>query len=338
MLAGPAVAVVTLMTALVVTQEAGVALRDPEHVALMRLVVAAALVAVLAGLDVWVRAGRRSRRLRPSRAALGSVRRERWGRHRVLALAMALVSFFVAYLAYRNLKSVVPLIRPGALFDHQLTALDRSLFGGHQPAALLQGLVGTGAAAHALSTVYMFFFAFIPLSLAVSLVFSPQLEAGLFYTTALSINWGLGAASYFLLPSIGPFHADPAVFAHLPATAVTHLQDALLQARAAYLRAPSAPGAAQSIGAFASLHMSIYVTAVVAAHLIGLRRSVKLTLWLLTVLTAASTVYFGWHYVLDDLGGAALAVMAVALARLLTGFDLRAARRLRVPAIAPEPA
>jgi len=336
-LAGPVVAVVTVLTALLATHAAGLPLRDPDHVAGERLVVAACLVAVLVGLDIVIRAGRRSGKLRPSRAAIRRVQRERWTPARGLGVGSALVSFYVTYMAYRNLKSVVPLLRPGELFDRQLADLDRSLFGGNDPAALLHTLLGTEIPTHLLSTVYMLFFAFVPVSLALALVFSPDLQGGLFYVTAQSINWVLGAASYFLLPSLGPIYVEPAAFAHLPPSEVTHLQDVLLGQRLEFLHDPAAAGAAQSIGAFASLHVSIFFTAAVAAHLLGLGRRLKMGVWVLLALTVAATIYFGWHYVLDDLGGLIIGVMALALARALTGVDLRTARR-RVPAPNPTPA
>jgi hypothetical protein len=328
LLAGPVVAIVSIITALLTTDAAGVPLRDPDHVAGRRLALVACLVSLLIALDVVVRAGLRSGKLRPSRAAMGHVRRERWTLRRGVAVGSALVSFYVTYLAYRNLKSVVPLLRPGELFDRQLAELDRSLFAGNDPAALLHALLGTGVPTHVFSAVYMFFFLFIPGSLALALVFSPDLQAGLFYATAQSINWVLGAASYFLLPSLGPIYAEPAAFAGLPASGVSQLQDVLLDQRLEFLRDPAA-GTAQSIAAFSSLHVSIFFTAAVAAHLLGLGRGLKIGAWVLLGLTTAATIHLGWHYVLDDLGGLVIGVMALALARALTGFDLGAARRLR---------
>ena len=164
-----------------------------------------------------------------------------------------------------------------------------------------------------------------------------RLDAGLFYATALSLNWIVGAGAYFLLPSLGPFEADPTAFAGLPTTAVSDLQQWLVDERAEFLDDPSAPGAAQSIGAFASLHVSIFVTGALTAHLLGLRRSIKVTLLVMTALTVLSTIYFGWHYILDDIGGALIAVMALALARGLTGFDVATARR-EVSTLAPRAA
>jgi hypothetical protein len=307
--AGPLVAAGTLVAALILTAVAGVPLRDPGGVSEARFVSAAALVALLVGLDIAFRGGRR-----------------RWTPARVIAVVTALVSFYVTYLAYRNLKSVVPLIRPDHLFDRGLADLDRSLFAGHEPAALLHSALGTGFSAQALSAVYEGFFFFIPLALACALVVLPNLHAGLFFTTALALNWTLAAASYFVLPSLGPIYYEPLHFAALPRTGVSRLQDLLLDARVEFLQDPSAAGAAQSIGAFASLHVSIFFTAALAAHLLGLNRYLKIAAWILFALTVAATIYFGWHYVLDDVAGIAIAATALLLARALVGIDLRGAR------------
>ena len=325
--AGPVVAVVTLVAALLATRAAGVPLRDPDGVAGRRFVWVVCLVVALVGLDVVVRAARRSGTLTPSRAAMRSVRRERWSWHRGVAVGSALVSFYVSYLAYRNLKSVVPLLRPGDLFDRQLADFERGLFGGNDPAALLHSLLGTGVQTQILSIVYVFFILFVPLSLAAAVVFSPNLPGGLFYATAASLNWPLGAASYLLLPALGPIYAEPAGFAHLPASDASALQGLLLDERLEFLRDPVASGAAQSIAAFASVHISMIFTAAVAAHLLGMARRLRIALWVLLAVTTAATIYLGWHYVIDDLVGVIIGLAALALARALTGFEPRTKRR-----------
>jgi hypothetical protein len=318
--AGPAVAVVTLLLALVATRIAGVTFRDWEHAVAVRMVQMLGVVALLVWLDIVVRAARRSGRLQPSWAAMREVRRERWPGRRVVAVAGALVSFYVTYLAYRNVKSAVPLLRPGALYDRGLESFDRGLFGGNDPAALLHSLLGTGIAAEALALVYMAFFYFVIVSLPLALVFSPLPQGGIFYVTAVAINWGLGAASYLVLPARGPIYFAPGGFTDLPATDVSHLQGVLLRQRAGFLGDPTAAGAHQGIAAFASLHTSIIFTAAVAAHLLGLGRRLRIGLWLLFALTTTATVYFGWHYVADDLAGIVIGLAALALARGLTGI------------------
>jgi hypothetical protein len=321
LLAGPIVAALTVVIALVATHRAGVPLRDPDHVAALYLALVGCGVALMVGLDIAIRAGRQAGTLRPSRAAMGHVRRDRWTPRRGLAVGSALIGFYVTYMAYRNLKAIVPLLRPGELFDRQLADLDRTLFLGHDPAALLHTALGTGVVTHVFSTFYVAFIVFLPLSLAIALVFSRHLQGGLFYATALSINWVLGAASYFLLPSMGPVYATPGDFARLPASEVTHLQQVLLDQRVAFLSDP-VTATPQSIAAFASLHISMSLTAALAAHLLGAGRRLKIALWVWVGITFLGTVYLGWHYVLDDLGGIVIAVAALALARLLTGVRL----------------
>jgi hypothetical protein len=326
--AGPMVAIATTIAALIATSKAGVRFRDPDHVAAGYVAMVGGAVFLLVGLDIAFRAGRQERTWRPSRAALGRVRRERWTAGRSAGVAVALLSFYATYLAYRNLKAVVPLLRPGELFDGQLAALDRRLLGGHDPASVLHTLLGTGIPTHVLSTIYVAFIVFLPLSLAVALVFVAELRTSLLYAAALSINWILGAASYFVLPSLGPAYADPASVAGLPHSEVTHLQQVLLDQRIGFLHDP-ATGTPQSIAAFASLHIAMSFTAVLSAHLFGAGRRLKIALWTWLLLTGTATVYLGWHYVVDDLAGLGIGAVSLGLAVLLTGSGFRGQWRAR---------
>jgi hypothetical protein len=315
MAAAPLVAVVTLLAALIATAAAGVPLRDPDGVSGGRLTNALILVAVLIAVDCVLRG------------------RERWPRARLALTGGVVLAFYVTYFAYRNLKSVVPLLRD-ELYDRRLADIDRGVFGGRDPAEVLHDLLGTGISAEVLSVVYGLFFVFVPVSIALALVVPRDPRPGLFFVTALSLNWVLAAGSYFLLPSLGPVYAEPGDFAALPSTGVSHLQTALLNQRTDFLYDPGAAGAAQSIGAFASLHCSIFFTAAIATHLLGAPRRVRAVVWALLALTVLATLYFGWHYVLDDVAGLVIAISSLALARALTGFELRTARR---PLSAPQP-
>jgi hypothetical protein len=327
-MAAPIVALLTLVAALVATRIADVPFRDPDHVAAKYVVLVGFGLLLMVTLDIAVRAAARTGRRRPTRAAMGEVRRERWGRYRAGAAGTALLSFYVSYLSYGNVKSVVPLLRPGDLFDRQLADVDRALFLGHAPGDLLHSALGTGFQTQILSSAYVAFIVFLPLSLTVALVFARSLRGGLFVATALSANWLLGAATYVLLPALGPVYAFPAEFSHLPASAVTHLQAVLMEHRVAFLRAPDAAGGGQAIAAFASLHASMTFTAALAAQLLGVGRRLRITLWVVFAVTLTGTIYLGWHYAVDDLAGVGIALCAVAAARGLTGIDLGRTRRM----------
>jgi hypothetical protein len=334
--AGPAVAAVTVIVALVATGDVDVPLRDPDNVAATYFVLVGFGVALLVWLDVAIRAARaEGAGFPPSREAMGRVRRERWTAGRAVVAASALLGFYVTYMAYRNLKAVVPLVRPDALFDRQLADWDRALFGGHDPATVLHTLLGTGVSTQILSTAYVAFILFLPLTIGASLVFSRDLRAPLFYTTAQSINWLIGAGSYFLFPALGPAYAEPSQFAGLPHSEVTHLQAVLLDQRIAFLHNP-AGATPQAIAAFASLHISMSFTAAVAAHLLGLGRRVKIALWVWFGITMLGTIYLGWHYVVDNIAGIILGTIALILAGLITGIDPRTYRqRPRAAVVTP---
>jgi membrane-associated phospholipid phosphatase len=328
--AGGLVAAATVIGGIVATESVGLALRDPDHVAALYLGLVGLGVALLVVLDVALRARSRADGGRLTREAMAQVRRERWTPARMTAAGLALVGFYATYMAYRNLKAIVPLLRPGDSFDAQLADADRAIFAGHDPAALLHTLIGTGLATHVLSAFYVAFIVFLPLTIGVALVFSTDVRPALFYVTTQSINWVLGIVSYLLLPSLGPIYFDPAAFADLPASEMTRLQAVLMDQRVHFLADP-ATGTPQSIAAFASLHISMSFAAAGAAHLLGLGRRLRIALWVWLAVTTVGTVYLGWHYFIDDIAGVVMGALALALARVLSGIDLRAERERRRP-------
>ena len=215
------------------------------------------------------------------------------------------------------------------LFDTDLLAFERTIFG-NDPAQILHSILGTGASAHIIAWLYALFIVFLPLSLALILVFSPRLQIGTFFVTAQCINWALGAASYFLIPALGPIYADPSLFDSLPHTEATRLQDMLLDDRVAFLSHVD-HGPLQAIAAFASLHIAMSFTVALAAQILHFgTRWLRFALWTWLGITLVATVYLGWHYVIDDVAGIAMGAIALFAASALTGFDLRAERRSKL--------
>ena len=300
-------------------------LRDPDGIAGPAYVRLPLIMTLLIALDILPRSVWRAKRLRSVRREVVAVMHERWPRRRVMLVIVGLLSFYVTYVSYRNLKSFLPFVRYD-LADPALLQLDRALLG-TDPATFLQSLLGTGAAAYVLSAVYVFFLIFVPISLGAALVWTRDLARGFWFVTALGINWMLGALSYYVLPSLGPVFVQPGAFAALPSTGVSRLQEALLGDRYAVLTDPHATEAMQGVAGFASLHVSIVFTAALIAHLVGLRLIVRVLLWTFFVLTCLATVYFGWHYLIDDVAGVVIGALAVWLGALATGHKVRFTRR-----------
>lgn len=245
---------------------------------------------------------------------------QRWWTRRGIIVIVCILGFYATYLSYRNLKSFLPFVTDGALHDKALLGIDKAVFFGSHPSTLLHDMLGTGVSATILSAVYIAFLTFVPLSLGVALVWSNRVAAGLWYVTALGINWMLGALTYFVLPTLGPIYARPQLFSDLPTTGVSKLQHSLLVSRHEVLANPHASDAVQSIAGFASLHISVVLTAALIAQFVVAPKLLRVGLWVYFGLTFLATIYFGWHYVSDDLAGLAIAAIAVFGAAFMTGY------------------
>jgi membrane-associated phospholipid phosphatase len=74
--------------------------------------------------------------------------------------------------------------------------------------------------------------------------------------------------------------------------------------------------------------VSIVLTGALVVHVLGLHRVLRWSMWVFFVLTVVSTVYFGWHYLVDDVAGVVIAVAAVWIGGRASGYlPSRADRR-----------
>jgi len=268
--------------------------------------------------------------------AVVTVTRQRWPWEHVRFALVGLGAWYLTYAAFRNLKSYVPFVNRH-LWDATLDKVDRVLWLGHDPAAVLHSWFGTGWAAPFFSFVYVAWIVFVPFSLVVALVWSRDRAGGAWYVTAVAVDWVLGVATYFAVPTLGPVYAKPGDFAALPHTYVSTLQETMIQDRYTVLYDPWATHAVQTIAAFASLHVGIMVTVCLMVELLRMRRWIRLAMWGFLVLTVLGTVYLGWHYFVDTLGGALIGAAAVWIAALGTGNHDHGRPRFR-GAATPEPA
>ena len=247
-----------------------------------------------------------------------TVVREHWTRERVALVVIGLGSFYVTYVGYRNLKSYLPFVRESHLpGDALLKSIDRALFLGADPAIFLHQVLGGGVSAHVLSFVYLFFLPFVPISLTAWLVWSRNISFGYWYASAQCLCWALGTASYYAIPSLGPAFASPWLYADLDSTGVASLQQSLSYSRADALLNPFAD--LQSVAGFASLHVAIVLCAALVAHYTVRHAAIRWAMWVFFALTVVATIYFGWHYIADDVAGVLIAVVSVWLGGLATG-------------------
>jgi hypothetical protein len=320
-----AMAIGLTAVAVVVSVVYNLPFRDPDGVAGPTYVRLPIILALAFLTDVLPRAVSRAHRagsLRLVGAQFLTVTKQRWTLEHIRFALLGLGSWYLTYVAFRNLKSFVPWVHKG-LYDSTLSKIDRALFFGHDPAVVLHDVMGTGIAAHVMSFVYIAWIALVPATLAAALVWSRSVSGGSWLVTAVGVDWVLGAATYFLVPTVGPIYARPDLFSGLPHTDVTSLQMTMKADRAEVLLDPFATDAVQTIAAFASLHVGITVTVCVIAHLLGLNRWIRWSLWCFLFLTVLATVYLGWHYFADTLGGVVLGIAGAWIAALGTGNHIR---------------
>ncbi len=293
-------------------------LRDPDGVNVPTYIRLPLILLLTFLADVVPRAVNRARGLRRFSRSLVEVVRERWPADHIRFALVGLGAWYLTYVAFRNLKSYVPFVNRN-LYDDTLDRIDHVLWLGNDPAQVLHALFGTGIAAHIFSFIYIAWIVLVPASLVVALVWSRDVRAGEWFVTAIAVDWVLGVATYFAVPTLGPIYSDPGSFTELPQTWVSSLQSTMIQERHDVLAGPFSTDAVQTIAAFASLHVGIMVTVCLMAELLRMPRWLRVSLWVFLVLTVLCTVYLGWHFFTDALGGAVLGALGVLVAAWGTG-------------------
>ncbi len=258
-------------------------------------------------------------RLNP--VAMPAIVRERWRSHwnreRIQLVVLGIISFYVVYVSYRNLKSFLPFVID-TKYDRELHLLDRALFFGHEPATVLHSMLGTGATAHALSYIYLWFLPMVPLGVTAWLVWSRNLSFGYWFVTSQCLAWSLGTLSYYALPTLGPGLEYVALYTDLADTPTTDLMASLVDARQG-VRLAGLEGQVQSVAGFASLHCAITLLLALMVQYTIRSTAAKIAVWVNFGLTVVATLYFGWHYVADDLGGIVIALLAFYIGGVASG-------------------
>ncbi|GAA4814690.1 phosphatase PAP2 family protein [Nocardioides caeni] len=302
----------------------------PSYIRLPLLLFGALLLDLLP-LTIWKARGRASRVAPIVRHRL----RTHWTKERATLVALGVICFYITYVSYRNLKSFLPFVRaaddstaetPKALsYDRELHLMDKVMFFGHDPSDILHSLLGKTITAEILSPVYLVFLPLVPLALTAWLVWSRNMSYGYWFVTAQCLAWSLGTLSYYLLPTLGPGIWNPSEYYGvdgLAHTGTTDLMNAIVNARGRVLYG-GATGSVNSIAGFASLHCAITLLFALMVQYTLRSKLIKWIFWVNFGLTVVATLYFGWHYVADDIAGIAIAVIAFYVGGLASGqkFD-----------------
>ena len=328
------------LSAVVASQALGQRLLDPDGFLGPAWVRMPMMVVVAFLVDVIPRSLWHARR-HPTTfvAEVREVVRGHWTRQRLALVVIGLTSFYITYVSYRNLKNYLPKTY-STMKDPMLHKVDVWLFFGHEPAAVLHSIFGETWAAHFFAFFYLLYLPLAPLSLVVWLVWSRHISYGYWYATTNCLTWAMGTISYYLIPTMGPAFWYPWLYTGLDVTGVTHLQDSLWNSRQD-VRFPLNPfsGSIQSVAGFASLHIGLTLAIALVAHYTVRHAVIRWAAWVYVACTAVSTLYFGWHYISDDIAGAFIAVSSVWLGGIASGQKfVRRGRSAIPPEEAPKPA
>lgn len=248
--------------------------------------------------------------------------KQHWNRERITLVVLGVLCFYITYVSYRNLKSYLPFVMGEDKYDRELHLIDRAMLFGHEPATLLHTVFGTGVSAHFLSTIYLWFLPLVPLALAAWLVWSRNITFGYWFATSQCLAWTLGTASYYALPTLGPGFQYSYLYTDLPDTGSAELMEALSYGRSGVLR-DGLVGQVQSVAGFASLHVAITLLVALMVQYTLRSKVLHWVFWVNFAITVIATLYFGWHYVADDLAGVVIALLSFWLGGLASGqkFD-----------------
>lgn len=259
--------------------------------------------------------------------------RTHWNRERVKLVMLGTVCFYTTYVCYRNLKSNLPFVRPDPTrepgevkplsYDRELHIMDRVLFFGNDPSDVLHAIFGTTISAHVLSQVYLTYLPMVVTLVAVWLVWSRNLSFGYWFVTSQVVAWSLGTLSYYLLPTLGPGIEYPSEYVGLAHTPTTDLMAGIKSSREVFLYDSDVEGLMNSIAGFASLHVAITLLWALMVQYTVRSTILHWVFWVNFGLTVIATLYFGWHYVADDIAGVTIAVIAFYLGGIASGqkFD-----------------
>ena len=247
--------------------------------------------------------------------------RAHWNRERITLVALGIICFYVVYVSYRNLKSFLPFINE-TMYDRELHLLDRALFFGHEPATVLHGMFGTVLTAYVLSYIYLAFLPMVPLGVTAWVVWSRNLSFGYWFVTSQCLAWTLGTLSYYALPTLGPGLEYVYLYNDLADTPTSGLMDSLVSARQG-VRLSGLEEQVQSVAGFASLHCAITLLLALMVQYTIRSRVAKWIVWVNFGLTVLATLYFGWHYIADDLAGIVIAMVSFYIGGIASGqkFD-----------------
>jgi len=228
----------------------------------------------------------------------------------------------VLFVVFINLKHLLPFLARSnesgmRSFDSLFVNLESRIFGERLLTGHLQDFFAPSAA-EILSTSYTLFYGYVAILVFSMLLLRNRSLRDEFFT-AFVLVWLLGLVVVFLIPTWGPCFYLPEIIKKLPYTSVVEMQQRLWLMKLELDIDPQSKVATYFISGFPSLHFAVVLLGTFYLRRIHILLSICSLVFLLA--TFLSTIYFGWHYLLDDVAALPLVAFCIWLARLLAKFQ-----------------
>ena len=184
------------------------------------------------------------------------------------------------------------------------------MFLGHHPAVLLHDVLGERVATYVLLAVYEVVLHGGGGRAGRVRHVLPRSRDGS-SSRQLGVRWILGVASYYAIPSLGPFAADPADSRGLPHHDDPGHPSEVLAQRAHLLAHPHAADAFAQVLRVREPARGLHRADLADGTPVRAAPAPRVLAVFLAG-TVLATVYLGWHFALDDVAGVLIAVVAVA--------------------------
>jgi hypothetical protein len=214
----------------------------------------------------------------------------------------------MSMLFYFLLKSSVYLINPRN-WDRQLFDLDQNIHFGISPNLFFLELFNNTYFYRFMDLLYSAFYFIINLSYPALILVLAATHWRRTFATAYVLMWSLGCIGYLAVPCYGPVFTEPdqyeAALQEMPITA--YVQNEIYKETLSLVRNPEGERIIRygGIAAFPSLHVGLVALFTLVSRTIS-KRWFHLNLLILFLLILGSLIT-GYHYLIDDYAGLALA-------------------------------
>jgi len=218
----------------------------------------------------------------------------------------------ILFIAFLHLKHVIPHVNT-KIYDQFFWNLEKDIFFGKSATEWMQQIFGASSAQF-WSHGYEGFYGYFCIILFIFVMQRNKILAEEFCSAFMSI-WLIGILMVYALPTVGPCYYAPEVIKNLPETPVSIMQAQLWRWKLMLDADPKNADALFSISGLPSLHFGVAVLG--SIYLNKINKFLAFLSWVFVAITFGATIFFGWHYVSDNLAALILVWISIRSARML---------------------